>query len=894
MISSEAMRVKFSHQGCLKALWLGVTLVLAGAVQADTYYDGNRYWGYRVMGDGVELVTLPDGACAVFPQPSGALEIPALIAGKPVLSIGELAFANCTELTSVVLPGSHLKAGCVTNIAPYAFFACEKLESVQLPDGLVRLGESAFSSCESLKSVTVPHRVKRIEDRTFCRCHSLAEVKLPDGVTSIGEDAFYECRALTSLDLPYDLTEIGPSSFGHCTSLKTLTLPYGVRKIPDHAFAATGLESIVLPPGVYGIGPSSFWSCKSLKKIYVGKGCKGDIKTLMDQNASGLDTSGVEFVEGVGEIKKITIDGIEWSYRVAGLEAEIYNVGVQTAIPNTTAGAITIPSAIAGYTVKRIGAGAFRYCRNLTSVFLPSKLISIGPEAFYFCTAMTKCPLPNSVYRFGVDAFRGCQGLADAKGFVIRHNTLYRYSGKASGALIVPAAVLDIGEAAFAANKKLTSVSIRGVSIGALAFNDCPKLKEVSIGDSVSIIGTRAFDGCSALKTVKVTQGRTAMVKRLLKASGLKTSKLKFVEEGEPRVCMLTLDPNKGTILVGAEKLDFSEPCTLHVDYGSTFGKLKLPKPKRKGYRFAGWFTAKGGQDSTQVSPNQKLTTAVTYYALWMPNKYTVKFYKNGGTGKMDPVAATYGKSFDLPANKFSNNNGKFLGWATSADATTEKFTNKETVKNLSSKHEDTVKLYAVWDKYTYSVAFDANGGKGEAATQTINRGESTALSKNVFTYEGFKFAGWAETRKGAVAYKNKAKVKNLAGIDMTKTLYAVWYPADWAVGTFTGPAELKGKKATATLTVAKNGTISGKFVRTSDKKSFPFMSSEGFINYFRNDAYPEGVLHAVLEMKYGSKYCVLDIFMEYNGEKGVGCPQLYLTVGFKEDIGSASLSFQE
>jgi len=230
---------------------------------------------------------------------------------------------------------------------------------------------------------------------------------------------------------------------------------------------------------------------------------------------------------------------------------------------------------------------------------------------------------------------------------------------------------------------------------------------------------------------------------------------------------------------------DTSEPRR-EVEKNAKIGEL--PAAARKGYKFKGWYTAASG--GTKIKATTTVKKDVTYYAQWTANKYTIKFDKNGGTGSMKSISATYGKSVALTANAFKRTNYSFLGWATKKDAKEAKYANKKKVKNLTASNGKTVTLYAVWKRNSYTVTFDANGGSGTLQDQTVNCGEKTALAKNTYKREGFTFAGWTTKKDGSVAYKNKAKVKDLAKNGKSVPLYAVWKPAAWAVGTFNGTGQ--------------------------------------------------------------------------------------------------------
>ena len=208
-------------------------------------------------------------------------------------------------------------------------------------------------------------------------------------------------------------------------------------------------------------------------------------------------------------------------------------------------------------------------------------------------------------------------------------------------------------------------------------------------------------------------------------------------------------------------------------------------------------------------------------------------------------------------------------------------------MKNLSSKSGGTVTLYAVWKPYTYTVKFNKNGGTGSMVKQAVNCGVKTALATNAFTRAGFKFAGWATKKGGKVEYKNKAKVKDLAKKGKSVTLYAVWYPADWAVGTFTGAGAIgntkvkKRKAATVTLTVGSTGKISGKFVLESGK-SYSF-KADAFTEF------KDGALCVETTISYGSKKCALLIAVSQDEVAGSTVADLLVTYKGKE-YGEASL----
>ena len=134
-----------------------------------------------------------------------------------VTSIGNRAFYECSSLTSVTIPNS------VTSIGSSAFYNCSSLTSVTIGNGVTSIGSSAFYNCSSLTSVTIGNGVTSIGEYAFEFCSSLTSVTIPNSVTSIGEAAFYDCSKLTSVTIGESVTSIGSRAFYRCSSLTSIT-----------------------------------------------------------------------------------------------------------------------------------------------------------------------------------------------------------------------------------------------------------------------------------------------------------------------------------------------------------------------------------------------------------------------------------------------------------------------------------------------------------------------------------------------------------------------------------------------------------------------------------------------------------------------------------------------
>ncbi len=111
------------------------------------------------------------------------------------------------------------------------------IETIELPQSLTTIGESAFSNCESLNYVNIHSGITKIGSGAFSDCVSLKAISIPDSVTSIGQTLFQNCRNLEYVRLSESVDKIGGSMFSGCTMLKNISLPASVTVIGVQAFS---------------------------------------------------------------------------------------------------------------------------------------------------------------------------------------------------------------------------------------------------------------------------------------------------------------------------------------------------------------------------------------------------------------------------------------------------------------------------------------------------------------------------------------------------------------------------------------------------------------------------------------------------------------------------------
>ena len=207
----------------------------------------------------------------------------------------------------------------------------------------------------------------------------------------------------------------------------------------------------------------------------------------------------------------------------------------------------------------------------------------------------------------------------------------------------------------------------------------------------------------------------------------------------------------------------------------------------RSGYNFAGWNTKADGTGTGYADKQsvKNLTATqgdvITLYAQWTTNSYTIAFDGNGATnGTTSAMTMTFGQSKNLNANGYTRAGYIFQGWAANADGSGAQYTDKQSVKDLTTVNGATVTLYAQWMPVVYTIKFDGNGNtSGSTSSMFMNYDEVKNLTANGFTKTGYHFVCWNTDSDGiGTAYSDKQSVKNLTTVNCgTVTLYAQWEP---------------------------------------------------------------------------------------------------------------------
>jgi len=193
---------------------------------------------------------------------------------KGIKEIPNGAFYGCESLRDINIPDT------VTEIENGAFQHCINLKSLILNEsevygkGLKKIGADAFYGCSNLEEVIIPNSVEQIGNFAFYGCKNLRELILGYSLTEIGEYAFADCISLKGLIIPNTVNYIGNSAFQNCVNMKCLSIENGVGRISGRNIFQNckSLQAVSLPGSMQIIPESMFAFCRNLKKLRLGAG----------------------------------------------------------------------------------------------------------------------------------------------------------------------------------------------------------------------------------------------------------------------------------------------------------------------------------------------------------------------------------------------------------------------------------------------------------------------------------------------------------------------------------------------------------------------------------------------------------------------------------------------
>ncbi len=467
-----------------------------------------------------------------------AISLPATLT-----SIGSGAFSGCTKLATVTFrkdldadsAEKGLQKATSLTIGDSAFYNCNELLTLELPERTVSIGASSFSSSgtSKLKTVTLNEGLKTIGTQAFAKT-SLTTVELPASLEELGVgslssgtdgatvnyetmDVFLSCNSLTTITVKdgnthfkaidgvlYGLEESVPTSLIFCPGAKTgtVTVPETVKVICSYAFGGTSVsaskvtevkfaeevDELVLEP--YAFGQANITDLHLPKgTTEIGRVALGSTSTLTSVFIPNTVTKiGFKAFNGCTKLKTVTFE--------KGGDAELMIEGGYN------------PSTI--WASLRSGFSLFSGSAPITALELPERITHIDDFVFSGMLKLESLTLPKSVETVGIGSFAGCTALAE---LVFPADSALRevgyrafYDLTALTELKLPASMRTIGDQAFTYNLKggnLESLTLNeGLeTIGVAAFMGL-RVSELTIPASVKRIEGSAFGYGNALSSV--------------------------------------------------------------------------------------------------------------------------------------------------------------------------------------------------------------------------------------------------------------------------------------------------------------------------------------------------------------------------------------------------------
>ena len=246
-----------------KKIFLFIAVILtAGMLQAETIYGDcgpNMEWEFNT------------GSGALF-----------LIGTGPMDDYDSIEVTPWAQYKDQIRSIQKDSRSQYTSIGKRAFYNCENLESVDLPNTVTLINTSAFWNCEGLTSLTLGNSIESIEYFAFAYCSGLTSISLPGTVKEIGGFAFHGCSGLTTITIPASVESIGSSAFSFCLQLTSITVDadnayysakdgvlYNKNQTVICQYPAGKTGSFDIPNTVTEIIYEAFYGCYSLTSITI-------------------------------------------------------------------------------------------------------------------------------------------------------------------------------------------------------------------------------------------------------------------------------------------------------------------------------------------------------------------------------------------------------------------------------------------------------------------------------------------------------------------------------------------------------------------------------------------------------------------------------------------------
>ena len=245
------------------ATWCGVDFYYSSGRSSNPLnYAGELY----LKGEKVVDLVIPDGVTKINDFAfEGCFSIVSVTIPYSVKNIGRAAFGQCTNLKKGVLNCPVIGGFCLSN---------SPVSEIEIGDSVISIGENAFCNLTNLANIIIPSNIKDIGSNAFKNCTALSSVKMGRGVVSVGKNAFSGCEGITAVYLcdiaawcNIDFSDYGSNPLARPHSklylngvlLTDLVIPDGVTEIKRYSFYDYKFSKITIPSSVTRIADNAFW-----------------------------------------------------------------------------------------------------------------------------------------------------------------------------------------------------------------------------------------------------------------------------------------------------------------------------------------------------------------------------------------------------------------------------------------------------------------------------------------------------------------------------------------------------------------------------------------------------------------------------------------------------------
>lgn len=446
--------------------------------------------------------------------------------------------------------------GAMTSSANMPWYALRNdIKSVVINPGVTSIGNYAFYNCINLTSVSIPSTVTTIRPDVFENCTSLTSVTIPSSVTSIGYYAFLNSgltdiyvswttaeaiptwNTMTAsqadsitLHVPcgsaeYYLAKAGWKTYkirGGCNTTYTLTVAsdnnaYGLVQM-DNGTPAASITEQVYTDDSHRITALPADICHRF--VQWDDGNTENPRTVMpntnttytatftEQPYSGtcgtnltwvLECDSTLRISGTGAMPNFGNNSQPW-YSIANLIKHVVIEEGVTTIGNCAFYQMDIVTVTNPSTLKTIGSQAFYRCHQLESINFPNGMTSIGSSVtghgpFYECTSLKAIYIPASLTFINSDTFLRCYSLTS----IVVDPANPKYDSRDNCNAIIETSINKLWYGC------QTTVIPDGVkTVAQFAFEYQHNLKSIRISNTVTHFETYVFKECENLKDIYV------------------------------------------------------------------------------------------------------------------------------------------------------------------------------------------------------------------------------------------------------------------------------------------------------------------------------------------------------------------------------------------------------